>query len=194
MPNIQFYLPIVEESTSVMYESLTLPNYVNYDSTEREALLINYWGGLNQVQYFPIGFRSLEMMFAKSFDQQTVALHVTHFTEKIKVEAEWMPVKVRMMGGVQIYDFALDISDEQHYYFILKKFYYDNQVLPNVGTFQTKGMKHSNGNVIAATMGKYPNDKCCLVMNAANLELLNGDDGTGGNGYIPGTKIPTPTG
>ena len=193
MPNLQLYLPIIHESTAVLYNSLNLQNYINYTIVQRNQMIENYWGSMGDMQIFPIGFRTIERMFDKSFDQQTIALHVTHIADKNKSEAEWMPVQVKQMGNTQIYDFALNISDSQHYYFILKRPFYNNETLPN--TIATKGMKGAisdSANVIFATMGKTEDNDFCIFTNAGQLKFVNGDDGTGGNGYTPGAKIPAP--
>ncbi len=197
MPNFQLFLPIIHESTALLYNSLNLPNYINYNSDERDALILNYWGDPDKIQIFPIGFRTIENMFAKSFDHQTVALHVTHIADKAKIEMEWMPVQVKQMGNVQVYDFMLNISDEQHYYFILKKAFYSPELLPNMpATQKTKGMKAAtkdNANVLFATIGKYEDNSYCALINTGELIFINGDDGTGGNGYTAGAKIPPPS-
>ncbi len=193
MPNLQLYLPIIHETAAVLYQSLNLQNYVNYNADERNQIIENYWGSLTEMQIYPLGFRAIELMFDKSYDTKTIALHVTHIDNKNKVEAEWMPVQVKQMGNVQMYDFALNISDEQHYYFILKRSFYNNETIPN--TIATKGIKaatKSFSNVVFATIGKNQDGSHCVFINAGRLDFIDGDEGTGGNGYTPGVKVPSP--
>jgi hypothetical protein len=195
MPHLQLYLPLVFEATAVLYNSSDLsPVYLNYTALERNQTIERYWGDMSEMQIFPIGFRTIEHMFDKSFDKQTIALHVTHITDKTKVDAEWLPVQVKQVGSNEFYDFALNISEEQDYYFILKRTYYNADILPGLPPTQvTGGMKAAtkdNANVIFATIGKNEDNSYSVFTNAGQLRFINGGDGTGGNGYTAGAKVP----